>query len=154
GAGLNSYFNDASYQDAGATIVSADDVYRKSDVVLKVNPPAENEISIMKKEAVLISFMCAGSNPALVGLCANAGISAFSMDAVPRSSRRQTMDAVSAQAYVAGYKAVLIAAGTIGKILPTVTAAAGTIRACKVMLFGAGVAGLQPIATAKRLGAV
>ena len=89
GAGLNSFYNDQSYQEAGATIVSADEVYRQCDVLLKVNPPAAGEIAGMKKGAVLISFMWAASNPELVTLCEKAGISAFSMDAVPRTSRAQ-----------------------------------------------------------------
>jgi NAD(P) transhydrogenase subunit alpha len=108
----------------------------------------------MKKEAVLISFMWAATNKELVDACVNAGISAFSMDAIPRISRAQKMDALSSQANLAGYKAVLMAANTIGKILPMMTTAAGTIRPAKVVIFGAGVAGLQAIATAKRLGAV
>jgi NAD(P) transhydrogenase subunit alpha len=154
GAGLKSFYNDHTYQAAGATVVSRDEVYGQSDVVLKVNPPSGEEIATMKKGAILISFMWAASNPALVEACTKAGISAFSMDAIPRISRAQKMDALSSQANLGGYKAVLLAADTIGKILPMMTTAAGTIRPCKVMIFGAGVAGLQAIATAKRLGAV
>ncbi len=154
GAGLNSFYNDDAYQNAGAAVVSRADLYAKSDVLLRVNPPSEEEITLMKKGAVLISFMWALSNPALVDACAKAGISAFSMDAVPRISRAQKMDALSSQANLGGYKAVLLAADTIGKILPMMTTAAGTIKPCKVVIFGAGVAGLQAIATAKRLGAV
>jgi NAD(P) transhydrogenase subunit alpha len=108
----------------------------------------------MKRGAILISFMWAATNPDVVDACAKAGISAFSMDAVPRISRAQKMDALSSQANLAGYKAVLLCADTIGKILPMMTTAAGTIRPSKVVIFGAGVAGLQAVATAKRLGAV
>jgi NAD(P) transhydrogenase subunit alpha len=126
----------------------------ESDVVLKVNAPTPEEIATMKMGAVLISFMWAMTQPELVNACLTAGISAFSMDAVPRISRAQKMDALSSQANLGGYKAVILAADTIGKILPMMTTAAGTIRPCKVMIFGAGVAGLQAIATAKRLGAV
>lgn len=108
----------------------------------------------MKKGATLISFMWAATNPELVEACKQAGINAFSMDAIPRISRAQKMDALSSQANLAGYKAVLLCADTIGKILPMMTTAAGTIRPSKVVIFGAGVAGLQAIATAKRLGAV
>ncbi len=154
GAGLNSFFNDEAYQAAGASLVSRDNVYRQSDVVLAVNPPSEAEIAVMKQGAVLISFMWAASNPGLVEACSKAGITAFSMDAIPRISRAQKMDALSSQANLGGYKAVIIAAGKIGKILPMMTTAAGTIKPCKVVIFGAGVAGLQAIATAKRLGAV
>jgi NAD(P) transhydrogenase subunit alpha len=108
----------------------------------------------MKKQSVLISFVFAGTSPEVVNACEKAGISAFSMDAIPRISRAQKMDALSSQANLAGYKAVLMAADTLGKILPMMTTAAGTIRPSKVVIFGAGVAGLQAIATAKRLGAV
>ncbi|MBN8703518.1 MAG: Re/Si-specific NAD(P)(+) transhydrogenase subunit alpha [Bacteroidetes bacterium] len=155
GAGINSFFADEQYQTAGATIVAdKNKIYSDSDVVLKVNAPAVDEIATMKKGAVLMSFMWAATNPEMVSACEKAGISAFSMDAVPRISRAQKMDALSSQANLGGYKAVLLAADTIGKILPMMTTAAGTIRPAKVVIFGAGVAGLQAIATAKRLGAV
>ena len=153
-AGARSYFPDAAYVEAGATIVDLSKVYSEADVVLKVNAPQPSEIAQMKKDAVLISFMFAATNPDLVDACVKAGISAFSMDAVPRISRAQKMDALSSQANLANYKSVLLAANTIGKILPMMTTAAGTIRPSKVVIFGAGVAGLQAIATAKRLGAV
>lgn len=154
GAGLLSFYSDEAYTAAGAKIVSKNDVYAKSDVLMKVNAPAADEIAQMKKEAILISFMWAATNPELVEACSKAGVSAFSMDAVPRISRAQKMDALSSQANLGGYKAVMLAADTIGKILPMMTTAAGTIKPCKVVIFGAGVAGLQAIATAKRLGAV
>lgn len=154
GAGLNSFYADETYAGAGATIVDNAKCYSDADVVLKVNAPLPDEISRMKKDSVLISFMFAATNPQLVEACSKAGISAFSMDAVPRISRAQKMDALSSQANLAGYKAVLLASDTIGKILPMMTTAAGTIKPSKVVIFGAGVAGLQAIATAKRLGAV
>lgn len=155
GAGLNSFFNDEDYKNAGAAIVSdKNTVYASADVVLKVNAPQADEIALMKRGAILISFMWAATNPELVAACEKAGISAFSMDAVPRISRAQKMDALSSQANLAGYKAVLMCANQIGKILPMMTTAAGTIKPSKVVIFGAGVAGLQAIATAKRLGAI
>ena len=154
GAGLNSFYADDAYSAAGATIVDANKCYSEGDVVLKVNAPQAEDISKMKKETVLISFMFAATNPQLVDACTKAGISAFSMDAVPRISRAQKMDALSSQANLAGYKAVIMAADTLGKIFPMMTTAAGTIKPSKVVIFGAGVAGLQAIATAKRLGAV
>ena len=155
GAGLNSYFADKEYVVAGAEIVSDKNaLYQNADAVLKVNAPLAEEIALMKKEAVLISFMWAKTNAELVANCAKAGISAFSMDAIPRISRAQKMDALSSQANLAGYKAVLMCANHIGKILPMMTTAAGTIKPAKVVIFGAGVAGLQAVATAKRLGAV
>ncbi|MCU0432361.1 MAG: Re/Si-specific NAD(P)(+) transhydrogenase subunit alpha [Bacteroidia bacterium] len=155
GAGTASFFADAAYTAAGAAIVNSKaELLAQADVVLSVNAPATAEIAQMKRGAILISFMWAATNPELVDACAKAGISAFSMDAVPRISRAQKMDALSSQANLAGYKAVLLCADTIGKILPMMTTAAGTIRPSKVVIFGAGVAGLQAIATAKRLGAV
>jgi NAD(P) transhydrogenase subunit alpha len=155
GAGMSSYYADEAYTAAGARIeVDKNKLYQDADVVLKVNAPLADEISKMKQGAVLISFMWAATSPEVVEACAKAGISAFSMDAIPRISRAQKMDALSSQANLAGYKSVLLAADTIGKILPMMTTAAGTIRPSKVVIFGAGVAGLQAIATAKRLGAV
>ncbi len=154
GAGLLSFYTDEQYKNAGATLVARNKVYADSDVVLRVNAPSADEIAQMKKEAILISFMWAATNPQLVEACCKAGITAFSMDAVPRISRAQKMDALSSQANLAGYKAVLLCADTIGKLLPMMTTAAGTIKPSKVVIFGAGVAGLQAIATAKRLGAV
>lgn len=155
GAGLNSFFSDEHYKNIGATIVPGKkDIYANADIVLKVNAPLADEIALMKKNAVLICFMWAKTNTEMVDACAAAGISAFSMDAVPRISRAQKMDALSSQANLAGYKAVLLCANEIGKILPMMTTAAGTIKPSKVVIFGAGVAGLQAIATAKRLGAI
>lgn len=155
GAGVNSYFDDAEYSAAGASIINeTKKIYADADVVLKVNAPSPEEIANMKKDSVLISFMFAPTNRAMVDACVSAGVSAFSMDAVPRISRAQKMDALSSQANLAGYKSVLMAANEMGKILPMMTTAAGTIKPAKVVIFGAGVAGLQAIATAKRLGAV
>ncbi len=154
GAGLNSFYSDENYSTAGAQIVSKDNLYAQADVLLTVNAPSPDEISKLKKETILISFMWAATNTELVDACVKAGITAFSMDAVPRISRAQKMDALSSQANLGGYKAVMLAADTIGKIMPMMTTAAGTIKPCKVVIFGAGVAGLQAIATAKRLGAV
>lgn len=155
GAGIASFFSDDAYTAAGATIVADKaKLYAEADVLLKVNAPLPNEIAQLKKGAILISFMWAGTNPDLIDACCKAEISAFSMDAIPRISRAQKMDALSSQANLAGYKAVLMCADTLGKILPMMTTAAGTIRPSKVVIFGAGVAGLQAIATAKRLGAV
>jgi NAD(P) transhydrogenase subunit alpha len=154
GAGENSFYTDQSYEAAGAIIKDGNSVFAEADVLLKVNPPSSEEVSKMKKDSILISFMWAATNSSLVEACCKAGVSAFSMDAIPRISRAQKMDALSSQANLGGYKAVLLAADTIGKILPMMTTAAGTIRPSKVVIFGAGVAGLQAIATAKRLGAV
>ncbi len=155
GAGNGSFFADQDYVNAGATIATAaKNIYESCDVVLKVNAPLTNEIMLMKKGAVLISFMWAATNPDLVEACAKAGISSFSMDAIPRISRAQKMDALSSQSNLAGYKTVLLGANALGKIFPMMMTAAGTIKPCKVVIMGAGVAGLQAVATAKRLGAI
>jgi len=153
GAGLNSFFPDEQFTSAGASLADKNTVYA-SEVICKVNAPAPDEIALMKKDAVLISYIWAVTNPATVDACVQAGISAFSVDAIPRISRAQKMDALSSQANLAGYKAVLMAANAFGKIFPMMTTAAGTIRPARVVIFGAGVAGLQAIATAKRLGAI
>lgn len=155
GAGENSYFADAMYKESGAIIAGdSKSIYSTSDVVLKVNAPEPAEVGTMKKGAVLISFMWAATNPSIVEACEKAGISAFSMDAIPRISRAQKMDALSSQSNLAGYKTVLLGANALGKIFPLMMTAAGTIKPCKVVIMGAGVAGLQAIATAKRLGAI
>lgn len=155
GAGEAAFFSDSAYSEAGANLVNdTASLYGSADVVLKVNAPSDTEVALMKPGAILISFMWAAMNPSLVEACCKAGITAFSMDAIPRISRAQKMDALSSQANLSGYKSVLMAANTLGKILPMMTTAAGTIRPSKVLIFGAGVAGLQAIATAKRLGAV
>ena len=153
GAGLNSFFPDEQFTAAGAAIADKKTVYG-ADVVCRVNAPDPEDIALLKKDGVLISYIWAVTNPATVDACVKAGISAFAVDAIPRISRAQKMDALSSQANLAGYKAVLMAANSFGKILPMMTTAAGTIRPAKVVIFGAGVAGLQAIATAKRLGAV
>jgi H+-translocating NAD(P) transhydrogenase subunit alpha len=154
-AGLNSYFDDESYRAAGAVIApSAKELYSAADVLLKVNAPTPEEISWMKKDAVLISLMFAATNPQTVEACVKAGVNAFSMDAIPRISRAQKMDVLSSQANLAGYKSVIIGAAALGKIFPLLMTAAGTIKPSKVVIMGAGVAGLQAIATAKRLGAI
>lgn len=155
GAGLNSYFADEVYKEAGASVVeSKQDLYANGDIVLKVNPPEPSEVSLMKKNAILLSFMWAATNPDLVQACVEQGISAFSVDAIPRISRAQKMDALSSQSNLAGYKTVIMAANALGKIFPLLMTAAGTLKPAKVVIMGAGVAGLQAIATAKRLGAV
>ncbi len=155
GAGSGSFFSDELYKLAGASIASdAASIYSSCDVILKVNAPAPSEITGMKKDAILISFMWAATNPELVAACEKAGITAFSMDAIPRISRAQKMDALSSQSNLAGYKTVLLGANALGKIFPMMMTAAGTIKPCKVVIMGAGVAGLQAVATAKRLGAI
>jgi NAD(P) transhydrogenase subunit alpha len=155
GAGENSYFKDDVYTAAGATVASnRKELFANADIVLAVNPPSAEDIASMKKEAILISFMYAATHPDLVKACVSAGITAFSVDAIPRISRAQKMDALSSQANLAGYKSVIIAADALGKIFPLMMTAAGTIKPAKIVIMGAGVAGLQAIATGKRLGAI
>ena len=154
-AGMKSFYADDKYTAAGATIQpDANSVYSQAEVILKVNAPDLSEIAQMKPGAVLICFMWAATNPELVAACIDRGISAFSVDAIPRISRAQKMDALSSQANLAGYKSVLLGANALGKIFPLLMTAAGTIKPSKIVIFGAGVAGLQAIATGKRLGAI
>jgi len=153
-AGLNSYFTNEAYEAAGARVVGRDEAYSTADIMLRVAPPVKDEVKMMKTSSALLSFMYASTNPELVAALAVKGITSFSVDAIPRISRAQKMDALSSQANLGGYKAVILAANYLGKIFPMLTTAAGTIRPSKVVIMGAGVAGLQAIATAKRLGAV
>ncbi len=154
GAGEKSFLADSIYEAAGAKLTDGKSVYSDADVVLAVNAPLVEDISLMKKDAVLISFLFAATTPETVSALVNAGVNAFSMDAVPRISRAQKMDALSSQSNLAGYKTVILAANTLGKIFPMLMTAAGTVKPSKVLIMGAGVAGLQAIATAKRLGAI
>lgn len=153
GSGEGSSFSDESFQAAGATITGKAEICN-SDVILKVNAPSIEEANLMKNGAVSISLLYAYTQAELLEVFKSKNITAFSMDAVPRISRAQKMDALSSQANLAGYKSVIMAADALGKIFPLMMTAAGTITPSKVLIFGAGVAGLQAIATAKRLGAV
>lgn len=153
GAGVASNFSDEDYKVAGAQIVSKSDIFN-SDVILKVNAPTLEEASQFKSGSVSISLLYPYTQPELLETFNSRQISSFAMDAVPRISRAQKMDALSSQANLAGYKAVIMGANALGKIFPLMMTAAGTITPAKVLIFGAGVAGLQAIATAKRLGAV
>lgn len=155
GAGFAAGFYDAAYKAAGARIYTDKNSFLpEADILLKVNAPSQEEILLLKERAVVISFLYAYTIPEIVETLNSKKISAFSMDAVPRISRAQKMDALSSQANLAGYKAVLLGANALGKIFPLMMTAAGTITPARVLIFGAGVAGLQAIATAKRLGAV
>src|SRR6202011_4272066 len=125
-----------------------------SDIVLKVQPPTTAEAARLKEGAILVSFLQPAANAAVVEELAKRKVTAFSLELVPRISRAQSMDALSSQASLAGYKAVLMAANRLGKFFPMLMTAAGTIAPARVLVLGAGVAGLQAIATARRLGAV
>jgi NAD(P) transhydrogenase subunit alpha len=155
GAGAGASFPDAAYKEAGAAIVKpSPKVMSGADVVLRVQAPADGDIKAMRKGAVAIGFLQPATNAAAVKALAARGVTAFSLEMVPRISRAQSMDALSSQASLAGYKAVLMAAMRLGKYFPMLMSAAGTIAPARVLVLGAGVAGLQAIATARRLGAV
>lgn len=160
GAGDAAFFSDAAYEAAGATLVSETaKLWREVDVLLKVKPPQQradglHEANLLREGGVLIGFLDPLGNPTLIQQLAERNVTAFSIELIPRISRAQSMDALSSQAAVAGYKAVLLAAAASPKFFPMLTTAAGTIAPAKVFVIGAGVAGLQAIATARRLGAV
>ena len=152
GAGVQAHFPDALFKDVEFADAAA--ILGAADILLKVQPPTLAEIAALKPGAVLVGFMQAYARPELVRAMRDKGLTSFAMELVPRISRAQSMDALSSQASVAGYKAVLIAANALERFLPMLTTAAGTIRPAQVLVIGAGVAGLQAIATARRLGAV
>jgi NAD(P) transhydrogenase subunit alpha len=155
GAGDASFIPDEAYREAGATVVpDAPALYGQADVVLRVGRPTDEEISFLKPGTVLIGTLGTLANPQLAEKLARARITAISMDAIPRITRAQSMDTLSSQATVGGYKAVLLAAERLPKFMPLLTTAAGTVRPARVLVFGAGVAGLMAIGTARRLGAV
>jgi H+-translocating NAD(P) transhydrogenase subunit alpha len=154
GAGERATFADAAYEDAGARIVSRDELCAEADVVCRVRKPAPDEIALLRDGQVLIGLLQPLVDTELVGTLAARGVTAFSMDSIPRVTRAQPMDALSSQSTVSGYKAAVLAAEHLGKFFPMLTTAAGTIPPAKVLVLGAGVAGLQAIATARRLGAV
>jgi NAD(P) transhydrogenase subunit alpha len=153
GAGETAFFSDAAYIDAGTNVTDAAAAFG-SDAVLKVQPPTLDEVGRLREGGVLISFLQPATTADVVAALAKRKVSAFSLDLVPRISRAQSMDALSSQAGVAGYKAVLVAANHLPKFFPLLMTAAGTVAPARVLVMGAGVAGLQAIATARRLGAV
>jgi len=153
GAGLNAQYPDALYKNV-EFVDSADAVLSRADVLLKVQPPTQHELATLRQSAVIIGFFYAHQHLDDLRTLQSRGLTSFAMELVPRISRAQSMDALSSQAAIAGYKAVLIGANTLDKFFPMLTTAAGTIRPASVLVVGAGVAGLQAIATAKRLGAV
>ena len=155
GAGETSGISDLIYREAGAEIATnAQDTLKDAEVVLVVNPPPSNDLDLLSEGSILVGFLDPLSNSDLVSRLVELNVTGISMELVPRITRAQSMDALSSQATVAGYKAVLLAANHLPKFLPMFTTAAGTIRPAKALILGAGVAGLQAIATARRLGAV
>lgn len=155
GAGEASFFPNEAYVEAGAKLISDPaTLWGEADILLKVGAPKEHEIYQLRQGSTIISFLNPLGKPEIIQRLSERSITALSMEMIPRSSRAQSMDALSSQAGVAGYKAVLIAAAALPKFFPMLTTAAGTIKPAKVFVIGAGVAGLQAIATARRLGAI
>jgi len=160
-AGLGASYTDKDYEAAGAKIFSnVEELYNSADIVLKVQRPVEHpelnkhEIDLIKKGTLLIALVYILHYPEIAKKCAEKGVNLISMDAVPRTTLAQKMDALSSQANIAGYNSVLMAANELGKIFPLMMTAAGTIQPARVVIMGAGVAGLQALGTAKRLGAI
>lgn len=160
-AGFNAGFTDEKFKSAGAKIIdNLQELYSSADIVFKVQKPMEHpdlkkhELDLMKEGTLLITFLYPLNYPEDAKKCAEKGINVISMDMIPRTTLAQKMDALSSQANIAGYKSVVMCADTLGKIFPLMMTAAGTISPAKVVIMGAGVAGLQALGTAKRLGAV
>ena len=154
GAGAGASIPDSAYQEAGAAIViNVAELYAQSEIVLKVRAPEPTELALMRKDAVLLGLLSPHQKDGIETL-AQHGVTAFAMEKLPRISRAQNMDVLSSQANIAGYKAVIMAANVYQRFFPMLMTAAGTVKAARVLILGAGVAGLQAIATAKRLGAV
>jgi H+-translocating NAD(P) transhydrogenase subunit alpha len=154
GAGAAALIPDSHYEEAGATMTEDPAAVYEADVVVKVAPPNEEETGRLKPDSVLIGFLGPLTNGDGIRAITQTGATSFALEAVPRISRAQSMDALSSQANIGGYRATLIAANEIGRFFPMLMTAAGTIRPATVLVLGAGVAGLQAIATARRLGAV
>ena len=153
-AGVKSHVSDTDYKNAGASIIdSKEELLSKADIVLKVLPPTLDQIVLLQPKSIVVSFCQTTIDIDTVKALKEQSVTGFSMNLIPRTTLAQKMDALSSQANIAGYKAVLIAASKLGVYMPLLMTAAGTIRPAKVLVLGAGVAGLQAIATAKRLGA-
>jgi len=153
-AGSASSFKDSDYSEIGALVENKTTVFKESNILIKINPFDNDDLKLVHKGQILMSQLYYKSQPELIEAIAATGVTAFSMDAMPRISRAQDMDVLSSQSNLAGYKAVIVGANEMTKIFPLMMTAAGTIIPSKVLIYGIGVAGLQAIATAKRLGAV
>ncbi len=153
-AGLASSFSNEDYEKAGAKVVDKNSIFSQSDIIVKINPLNDEEINQLNNNQVVVSMVFHRLNPEIVDKIASKAAVLFSMDAIPRISRAQNMDVLSSQSNLAGYKAVILGADEMTKIFPLMMTAAGTVTPAKVLIYGVGVAGLQAIATAKRLGAV
>ncbi|GAO91887.1 NAD(P)(+) transhydrogenase [Pseudomonas syringae pv. actinidiae] len=151
GAGIQASVPDSAFEAAGAVIGEASEAFA-GELILKVVAPNDNELALINSGSVVIGMLNPFNNE-LIGKMAERGITAFALEAAPRTSRAQSLDVLSSQANIAGYKAVLLAAHHYPRFMPMLMTAAGTVKAARVLILGAGVAGLQAIATAKRLGA-
>ena len=154
GAGAGALIPDSQFEQGGASLIDAVGAIYRADVVVKVIAPNADETAMLRSDGVLIGFLAPLTNRDGIEAIARTGVTSFALEAVPRISRAQSMDALSSQANIAGYRAVLIGAQELGRFFPMLMTAAGTIRPATVLVLGAGVAGLQAIATARRLGAV
>ena len=154
GAGELAFFADAAYTAAGCTLTSAADVLQNTDVIVRVSPPLPEDVSQYRRGSVLVGFLAPLSNAALVQAMAEHQLTSLAMELIPRISRAQSMDALSSMSTIAGYRAVLLAAQYLPRFFPMLVTAAGTLAPAKALILGAGVAGLQAIASARRLGAV
>lgn len=154
GAGEGTFTNDSEYSEAGALITGRTDIYKKCDLILTVNPPVADEIRLFRKGQVLVTILNPVENAVWLSQVRDAGVTVLGLDMVPRSTRAQAMDVLSSMATVSGYKAVLDSACRLPHFFPMFMSAAGTIRPAKLLVLGAGVAGLQAIAVAKKMGAV
>jgi NAD(P) transhydrogenase subunit alpha len=153
GAGARAFYADAAYEAAGAQLADGEAVYRDAALVTRVARPTDAELALIPRGATLVGFLAPLGDPRSVERYAERGLSALAMELIPRTTLAQSMDALSSQASIAGYKAVLLAADALPKYFPMLTTAAGTVKPAKVLVIGAGVAGLQAIGTARRLGA-
>ena len=154
GAGLTSFASDKQYEEVGAKVQTKKDVISGADLLIRIQPPTDEEIALMKAGQVIMSVLNPYFNGELIRELAMRNITAFSMDVVPRTTRAQAMDILSSMATVAGYKAVLTAANSLPKFFPMFMTAAGTIKPANILILGAGVAGLQAVATSRKLGGV
>ena len=152
GAGHGAYHTDADYQEAGCSVVDRENAF-DTDILVKVAPPSDDEIELLGEEQVLVGLMNPLGEPERAQALAERGVTTLAMELVPRISRAQKMDALSAMSSIGGYRAAILAAERLPKFFPLLTTAAGTVRPARVLVLGAGVAGLQAVATAKRLGA-
>jgi H+-translocating NAD(P) transhydrogenase subunit alpha len=154
GAGTNAFTSDQDYISAGAIILSREDILKQADLIIQINAPDKDQLNLMKEGQVLVCVLNPFMSPDLIKSLVEKKVTSFGLDVIPRTTRAQAMDILSSQATVAGYKAVLDAAGKFSGFFPMLMTAAGTIKPAKVLVLGAGVAGLQAIATSRKLGAV